>query len=143
MSRAEYRLPLPVPQPESDYYWERARAHELWLKRCDDCGTTYFYPRAICPACLSRNTQWVRSSGRGTLYAFSIAERPPRPAFQDRVPFVAAIVELEGGARMPTNLVGIDPDPARIRIGMPVEVVFDDVTAEVTLPKFRPAQSSD
>lgn len=133
--------PLPTPQPETEYYWARARAHELWLMRCDDCATTYFYPRPICPACFSRNTRWVPSSGRGTLHAFSIVYRPPRPAFQDWVPYVIALVELEGGARIPTNLVEVVPDPSAIRIGMPLEVVFEDVTPEVTLPKFRPARS--
>ncbi len=138
MSQTDHRLPLPTPQPESDFYWERARAHELWLMHCNDCGLTYFYPRSICPRCLSRDTQWVRSSGHGTLYAFSIVQRPPRPAFQDRVPYVAALVELEGGARIPTNLVDVEPDPGQIWIGMAVEIVFDDVTPETTLPKFRP-----
>lgn len=133
-----YGLPLPRPQPETDFYWEKARAHELWLMRCDDCQGTYFYPRAICPVCFSRRTRWVQSSGRGTLYAFAVVHRPPTPAFQDRVPYVVAMVELEGGVRIPTNLVEVEPDPAQIRIGMPVEVVFDDVTPEVTLPKFRP-----
>lgn len=140
MTKADYRLPLPTPQPESDFYWERARAHELWLMHCNDCDATYFYPRPICPQCFSRNTGWVRSSGRGTLYAFSIAHRPPRPAFQDRLPYVAALVELEGGARIPTNLVDVEPDPSQIKIGMLVEVVFDDVTSDVTLPKFRPVR---
>ena len=75
----------------------------------------------------SRNTRWVQSSGRGTLYAFSIVYRAPTPAFQGAVPYVAALVELEGGVRVPTNLVAIDPDPAIIRIGMAVEVVFDGI----------------
>jgi uncharacterized OB-fold protein len=140
MSERGYRAPLPTPQPESDYYWERAKAHELWLMRCDDCRGAYFYPRAICPHCFSRNTRWFQSSGRGTLHAFSIVHRAPRPAFQDRVPYVTALVELEDGVRIPTNLVEVEPDPASIKIGMSVEVVFDDVTAEVTLPKFRPAR---
>jgi uncharacterized protein len=140
MSQLSYNLPLPVPQPETDFYWEKARAHELWLMSCDDCGQSYFYPRAICPLCFSRNTRWIQSSGRGTLYTFSIAHRPPTPAFQDRIPFVAALVELEGGARIPTNLVEVEPDPAHIHIGMPVEVVFDDVTDTITLPKFRPVR---
>ena len=139
MSQPRYPLPLPTPQPETDFYWEKARAHELWLMRCDDCQRTYFYPRSICPHCFSRNTRWVQSSGRGTLYAFAIAHRPPTPAFQDRVPYVAAMVELEDGVRLPTNLVDVEPDPAKIRIGMPVEVVFDDVTDAITLPKFRPS----
>jgi uncharacterized OB-fold protein len=135
------RPPVPIPQPETDFYWEKANAHELWLMRCNACGATYFYPRPICPHCFSRDTSWIRSSGRGTLYAFSIVHRPPTPAFQDRVPYVAALVELEGGARLPTNLVDVEPDPAAIRIGMGVEVVFDDVSADIALPKFRPVRS--
>ena len=141
MTEPAARPPMPVPQPETDFYWEKAKAHELWLMHCDTCGTTYFYPRPICPRCFSRDTRWVRSSGRGTLYAFSIVHRPPTPAFQDRVPYVAALVELEGGARLPTNLIDVDPDPANLHIGMPVEVVFDDISADIALPKFRPARS--
>jgi len=140
MSEPAPRPPLPVPQPETDFYWEKAKAHELWLMRCNDCGATYFYPRPICPRCFSRNTVWVQSSGRGTLYAFSVVHRPPTVAFQDRVPYVAAMVELEGGVRLPSNLVDVDPDPASIHIGMPVEVVFEDVSDAIALPKFRPAR---
>ena len=139
MSQPTPDLPLPVPQPETEFYWERARAHELWLMHCDDCQQPYFYPRPICPRCFSRRTRWVRSSGRGTLHAFAIAHRPPTPAFRDRVPYVAALVELEGGVRLPTTLVDVAPDPAMIRIGMSVEVVFDDVTPAFTLPRFRPS----
>ncbi len=140
MSEPAPRPPQPVPQPETDFYWEKARAHELWLMRCDDCGSTYFYPRPICPRCFSRNTKWIQSSGRGTLYAFSIVYRPPVPAFQDAVPYVAALVELEGGVRLPTNLVEVEPDPANIHIGMAVEVVFEDVSDAIALPKFRPTR---
>jgi uncharacterized OB-fold protein len=93
----------------------------------------------MCPHCFSRNTEWFRSSGRGTLYAFAIVHRAPTPAFADMVPYVTAFVELEGGARMPTNLVQVEADPAKIKIGMPVEVVFDDVNDRITLPKFKPA----
>src|SRR2546422_2063984 len=95
--------PLPAPQPESDFYWEKARAHELWLRHCNDCNSTYFYPRDICPDCFSRNTTWVQSSGEGSLYSFAIVHRAPTPAFGDIVPFVVAFVEVEGGARIPTN----------------------------------------
>jgi len=139
MTSRTYGLPLPQPQPESDFYWEKTKAHELWLKRCDDCNKAFFYPRAICPLCFSRNTRWVRSSGRGALYAFAIVHRPPAPPWQECVPYVAALVELEDGVRLATNLVDVEPDPAKVKIGMPVEVVFDDVTEKVTLPKFRPA----
>jgi uncharacterized OB-fold protein len=141
MSQPTPRPPLPTPQPETDFYWEKARAHELWLMRCGDCGSTYFYPRPICPRCFSRNTRWVQSSGRGIVHAFSIVHRPPTPAFAERAPYVAALVELEGGARMPTNLVEVEPDPRSIQVGMPVEVVFEDVNEAVALPQFRPLRS--
>ncbi len=134
-----YRRPLPVSQPEYDFYWEKAKAHELWIMHCDDCNKAYFYPRPICPLCFSRNTRWMQSSGKGSLLAFAIVHRAPTPAFADMVPFVTAIVELEDGARFPTNLVQVEPDQSKIKVGMPVEVVFDDVTENVTLPKFKPA----
>jgi uncharacterized OB-fold protein len=105
--------------------------------RCADCGDAYFYPRSICPLCFSRNTSWFQASGRGTLYAFSIVHRAPRPDIT--APYVAAMVELEEGPRMPTNLVDVAPDPAAIKIGMPVQVVFEDLTDDIALPKFRPA----
>ena len=92
MTSQQPSRPLPVPQPESEFYWEKAKAHELWLRRCTSCGRAYFYPRDICPLCFSRDTEWVQASGRGTLYAFSIAHRGPTPAFRERVPYVAALV---------------------------------------------------
>jgi len=138
MTTPRPQRPLPTPQPEWDFYWEKAKAHELWLMRCRDCSGTYFYPRPICPQCFSRNTEWFQSSGRGTLHAFAIVHRAPTPAFADMVPYVTAFVELEGGARLPTNLVQVEPDPSKIKIGMAVEVVFDDVSPLITLPKFKP-----
>ena len=131
-------VPPPVPQPESDFYWEKCKAHELWLRRCKACERSYFYPRDICPNCFSRDTEWVHSSGRGTLHTFAIVHRGPTPVFRDRAPYIAAIVEVESGARIPTNLVGIDPDPKLIKIGMPVEVVFQELDENINLPMFRP-----
>ncbi len=132
-----YAGPLPVKQPESDFYWEKTQSRELWLRRCNDCDRAYFYPRDFCPTCGGRNVEWIRSSGKGTLHAFAIVHRAPTPAFRDRVPFVVAMIDLEEGARLPANLVGVDPDPALIAVGMPVEVDFQDLTPEVTLPVFR------
>ena len=137
--QASIPITPPLPQPESDFYWEKCKAHELWLRHCRACDNTYFYPRDICPECFSRDTDWVQSSGRGTLYAFAIVHRGPVPAFRDRVPYIAALVELEGGARMPTNLVDVEPDPANVKIGMTVQVTFDDLNGDISLPKFRPA----
>ena len=132
-------IPPPIPQPESDFYWEKCKAHELWLRHCKSCDKAYFYPRDMCPDCFSRDTDWIQSSGRGTLHTFSIVHRGPTPSFRDRVPYVAAIVEVESGARIPTNLVEVEPDPTVIKVGMAVEVVFEDLNDSISLPKFRPA----
>lgn len=139
MTQRTARRPLPIPQPESDFYWEKCRQHELWLRRCRDCGQAYFYPRDLCPHCFSRNTEWVRASGRATLYTYAIVHRAPHPYWQDRVPYVVALVDLEEGCRMPTALVGVEPDPARIRIGMPLVVDWEDLEEGFSLPVFRPA----
>ena len=133
-----YSKPLPVSQPESDRYWEGARSGELMLQRCDDCGSAQFYPRVLCAGCGSRNIAWTVASGRATLFTFSVVHLPPHQGFAGDVPYVAAIVELEEGPRMPTRIVGVDPDPENLSIGMPLEVVFEEVTETVTLPMFRP-----
>ena len=135
----EPRVTPPVPQPESDFYWEKCKKHELWLRNCTDCDQAYFYPRDICPipGCFSRNTNWIQSSGRGKIHAFTIVERAPTPAFQDRVPFVAAVVETEEGARIPTNVIDVEPDPDVVSIGMEVSVTFEDLDENISLPMFR------
>jgi uncharacterized OB-fold protein len=136
----------PAPQPESDFYWEKCKAGELWLRRCTVCNRAYFYPRDICPfpECFSRETEWIQSSGRGTLQTFAIVHRAPTPAFRDKVPFITAVVELEEGARLPTNLVGIEFQedeirPDSIQCGMAVELTFEELTDDISLPVFRPA----
>ena len=130
------RKPLPRIDEESRGYWEALARHELYFQRCRDCGTKRFYPRALCPACLSSATEWVRATGRGTVYSFTVTYQNQAPGFREELPYVLAIVELDEGVRMMTNVVGCAPDA--VRVGMAVEVVFEDVTAEVTLAKFRP-----
>ncbi len=132
----EYRKPLPRPIQTTRPFWEGAKAHELRLQRCRACGEHIFYPRVLCPHCLSEDLEWVRASGRGRVYTYTVVRRPAHPAFKDDVPYVLAIVELEEGPRLTTNIVGVPPE--EVHIGMPVEVVFEDVTDEVSLPKFRP-----
>ncbi len=131
-------IPPPLGQPESDFYWEKCKAHELWLRHCRSCSQAYFYPRDICPQCFSRDTDWIQSTGRGVLHTFAIVHRGPTPDFRDRVPYIAALVELENGVRIPTNLVEVEPDPSVVKIGMEVEVVFEDLDDKISLPKFRP-----
>ena len=134
-----YNKPVPVPQGESDYYWEKAKAHELWLRQCDDCGNAYFYPRDISPCCFSKNTSWIQASGKATLFTFAIVHRPPHPGFREIAPYVTAIVELEEGPKFPTNIVIDDPTTENLQIDMALEVTFDDITDTIALPKFKPA----
>lgn len=135
--------PVPVPSQESDFYWEKCKEHELWVRKCNDCNQAYFYPRDICPNCFSRNTTWTQCSGKGTLHTFGVVVRAPHPAWRDDAPYVVAIVDLEEGCRMPTNLVQVEVNPDNpgetISIGMPVEVVWEDRTDQISLPMFKPA----
>ncbi|MGH7964418.1 MAG: Zn-ribbon domain-containing OB-fold protein [Candidatus Binatia bacterium] len=134
---ADYKKPLPRPTAGSMPFWEAAKRHELQLQRCGSCGAHVFYPREVCPECLSSDLKWVKVSGKGTVYSYTIAQAPTHPAFAEDVPYVVAIVELAEGPHVTTNVTGCKPDA--VRIGMPVVATFDDVTPEVTLVKFTPA----
>jgi len=135
----EYKSPLPAPTPDTKPFWDGLKQHQLRLPRCLDCKQAFFYPRNVCPHCLSGRIEWFTASGRGKLHTFTINHRPLRnPPLEP--PFVVAMIELEEGPRLMSNLVGIDPDPAKIRCDMPVVIDYADVTPEVTLPRFRPAQ---
>jgi hypothetical protein len=133
----EQSRPLPKPDRDSAYYWAAARRHELVFQQCADCRRFRFYPRLVCPHCLSDKFEWRQSDGRGVVYSFTVIHRAPTPAFRDQTPYVLALIELPEGVRMMSNVIGCDP--AEVRIGMPVRVMFEDVTPEVTLPKFKPA----
>lgn len=130
----EYNKPLPAVTPEAKEFWEGCNRHELLIQRCKECGTYRHYPRPMCPNCHSLNVEWAKVSGRGKVYSFTVIHHPSHPAFLD-VPYAVVIVELEEGVRMVGDVV--DSRPEEIYIGMPVEVFFDDVTEEVTLPRFR------
>lgn len=130
-------MPLPVPTPVSEPFWEAARDHRLAIQRCPN-GHVFAYARSHCPLCLSARNEWVNASGRATLYSYTVARRPTSPDFEGETPYVIAIVALEEGPHIMSRLVEIAPEA--VRIGMPIEVVFDDVTPEVSLPYFRPAQ---
>lgn len=129
---------LPVADPVTAPFWESVRAHAMQIQQCDACERFVFYPRVVCPHCGSRALTWRPVAGTGVVHAFAIVHRHPNPAFAAEIPYVVALVELDEGVRMMTNLVDVPPDPAAVRVGMPVEVVYDDVSDEVTLPKFRP-----
>jgi uncharacterized protein len=132
---ADYQKPLPNINLESAPFWEGAKRHELLIQKCRDCGNIRFYPRSICPHCLSYETDWGKVSGRGRIYSFTVSYRARSPEFKADVPYNVAIVELEEGVRLMSNIVGCKNEV--LRIGLPVEVVFEDVTPAVTIPKFK------
>jgi uncharacterized OB-fold protein len=106
----------------------------LCVQRCTSCEAFVFIPQPTCPSCQGEELEWVESSGRGSVYSYTTVHRPPRPEFE--VPYVVAIVQLEEGWHMLTNLV--DCDPAEVVMGMAVEVVFRTASDDITLPFFRP-----
>ena len=130
--------PLPQPTELTQGFWDAARRHELVVQRCGDCGTYRHYPQVRCPECLSSSWDWAPLSGRGTIYSFTVTHQAFHPAWADRVPYAVVTVELAEGVRMVSDLP--DDDVANVRIGAPVEVFFDDVTHDVTLPRFRITQ---
>ena len=136
MATAAYSKPLPKWTTWSRPFWDGARRHELLIQRCGACRRAVFFPKVFCPHCLSRALGWERANGRGTIYSFTVVRNNPPSAFLGDVPFVIAIIELEEGVRLMSNVVQCDPDA--LRCGQAVEVVFEDVTSEVSLPKFRP-----
>ncbi len=135
---ADYAKPIPRPSPETQRFWEGCKRHELWLPYCPRCEQHFFYPRAFCPRCFSWEVEWRQASGKGTLYTFAIQYRPQAPGFQP--PYVTAIVQLDEGVRLMGNLVEVEPEPERIHCDMPVEVVFEDISDEISLPVWRPAK---
>ncbi len=133
---AEYSKPLPVPSPDSKPYWDAARRHELHIQRCKACRAFIHYPKPMCPSCQGTSFEWVLVSGRGRVHSYTVTYKAFHPAFTPDLPYIAAIIELDEGVRLMSNVIGIAPE--KMTVDMPVEVVFDDVTPEVTLPKFAP-----
>jgi uncharacterized OB-fold protein len=133
-----YGGPLPEITAESRPFWDGCRRHELLVQRCRACGTFQHYPRGICARCWGADLEWRPSAGRGAVYTFTVVHRSQAPGFKERLPYVLAYVELEEGVQVLTNLVGCAP--GEVAIGMPVRVTFEDVTPEVSLPRFVPAR---
>jgi len=127
---------IPRPTKETQNYWEGCRNHELRIQQCSNCDEYQFYPRLMCTNCSSRRLKWVQASGRGKVVSYTIVHRAPSQAYKEEAPYVLAIIQLEEGPTMMSNIVQCDPE--NVMIDMIVEVVFEDWTEEISIPKFRP-----
>jgi uncharacterized protein len=129
--------PLPVITEESHPFWEGCRQGKLLLQYCEQCQRYQFYPRLYCMQCGADIPRWVEASGRGTVYSYTIICQNKSPEFAHDTPYNVAIVQLEEGPRMMSNIVNIDLTD--LRVGLPVKVVFDSVNETISLPRFRSA----
>jgi len=129
--------PLPLPDDDTRPFWEGCRQHELRMQRCAACGAFRFTPRPLCPKCRSADSGWVPVSGRGTIASRVVVHPPVLPGFADRVPLPVVLVELEEDPAL--RLVGnvLDAPPDEIEIGRAVQVAFEELTPEITLPQWR------
>lgn len=134
---SEYRKPVPHPSPDTQRFWDGCKQHELWIPFCLTCEQHFFYPRPFCPRCFGWELEWRQVTGKATLYTYAIQYRPQGPGFEP--PYVTAIVQLDEGPRMLSSLVDVEPDPEQIQCDMPLEVTFEEISDEISLPKFRPA----
>ena len=140
MAEREYKLPIPVADEASAPFFAGAKERWLMLLRCTQCGRHRLPGRERCADCWSTESEWAQASGRGKLYSFGIMHQQYHPAFAEVIPYNYALVELEEGPRLVTNIV--DCPHEELRVDMPVEAVFDDVSEETTLVRFRPAAQS-
>lgn len=128
--------PVPVVSAWARPFWEGTAQSKLVLQQCDDCTKYIFYPRVICSHCSSENLTWREVSGKGKIYSFTIVQNNAPSAFQADMPYVVAVIELDEGVRMLSNIIECDQD--KLTFEMPVEVVFERLNDEFVLPKFRP-----
>jgi len=136
---SEYNKPLPGMDGLTKEFYDFCKAEALHFQKCSSCGTFRHVPREMCAQCNSFEWQWAKSTGRGTIYSWVVINRALHPAFHDpnpeAVPMAPVVVEMEEGVRLLANMVDCPPD--QLTMDMPVEVVYEAVTDEVTLPRFR------
>ncbi len=130
--------PIPTIAPESRFYWDGAADGKLLLNRCVPCDTAYFPPRPFCPSCGSRDVDVIEATGKGRLYSYVISHLDT-PGY--KAPFIMAVVKLDEGVRMLTNLLDCTPDPEALTIDMPLEVTFEK-RGDITVPQFKPVRTS-
>ena len=131
------RFDLPTPDFETKPFWDGCREGKFLIRHCNACGRDHFYPRPFCPTCWGEDVVWKEASGRATLYTYSIVHVNDLPPFNERVPYVAAVVDLDEGPRVMTNVEGVAFED--LRVDMPLVVDFKPISDDVTIPVFRAA----
>ena len=127
--------PVPNVTPRMAPFFAGARQGQLLVQKCGECGTLRFPAHATCTNCLSAAASWIAASGRGEILSFNVMHQVYHPGFAAEVPYAVVMVKLEEGPKVVSNLVGVKPDA--IRCGLPVEVMFERINDQITLPKFR------
>ncbi|MCZ6667003.1 MAG: OB-fold domain-containing protein [Gammaproteobacteria bacterium] len=130
-----YDKPLPEPTTESQPYWDGLKTHRLLFQCCRQCKKIRHYPRPVCDHCFSMAYDWIESSGRGKVYSWTVNHHGFHAGFKSETPYVTVTADMEEGVRVQAPLIGTDE--AEVAIDLAVEVFFDDVTPEITLPRFR------
>ena len=131
-----YDKPLPQPNADTKPFWDGCREHQLRFQRCRNCQHIRWPPSIICPRCYSSDSDWIVASGKGRVYTFVVNHQTFHRAFRTDLPYVTAVVELDEGPHLLTNIVGCSP--GEVRCDMPVEVEWEDINEEFSLPKFKP-----
>jgi len=134
-----YDKPLPQPNPDTKPFWEGCRNHELKFQKCKSCGHVRWPPSILCPMCYANDTEWVKASGKGKVYTFAVYHQAFHKAFEKDLPYVTAVIELEEGPRLLSNIIGCKPQ--KVKCDMPVKVIWEDINEEFSLPKFKPLRS--
>jgi len=132
-----YQKPLPKPTADDKFFWEGCKEHRLLFQKCRDCGRVRWPPNIICPTCYSRDAEIIASSGKGKLYTYAVYHRAYHPGFAVDLPYATAVIELAEGPHFLSNVVSGRLED--LKCDMPVEVVWEDISPEISLPKFRPA----
>lgn len=133
--------PLPLADETTAPYWDAARGHRLALQYCGNCALFVHLPSPRCPTCTGSDLRWREVSGHATLYSYTVMHDSPGPGFADSLPYVVAIGELEEqpGLLVTANLLGADA--ADLRIGMPLDMTFDELAPESVVPQFQPRRA--
>jgi len=136
-----YEKPLPRINADNQLFWEGCKDHELRFQKCASCGHVRYPPSIVCPGCHCRDYQLIVSAGTGKVYTYAVYHTAYHPGFQGDVPYVVAVVELDEGPRLLTNIVGCTSE--KVFCEMPVLVAWQDVTLEISLPMFTPRSKAD